>query len=61
VNKPFRIEPEAIDELDEASQWYEDRREGLGREFLVAIDDSFDLINRWPAASSALPVPDRLS
>lgn len=55
MKKPFRVEPEAADELDEASRWYEDRRSGLGREFLLAIDDSLAFIDRWSASGSLLP------
>jgi toxin ParE1/3/4 len=36
--KPVRIEPEATEELAAAAEWYEHRREGLGRELLAAVD-----------------------
>lgn len=38
VNRPFRIEPEASAELEDAVVWYEGRRPGLGVEFLQAVD-----------------------
>ncbi len=44
MKKPFRIEPEAAEELNEATQWYEHHRGGPGRELLAAIDDSLDFI-----------------
>jgi len=38
MNRPFRNEPEASTELEEAALWYEGRRPGLGTEFLEAVD-----------------------
>ncbi len=38
MNRPIRIEPEAAAELDEAGGWYDDKRPGLGMQFLEAID-----------------------
>jgi len=47
----FRFHPAAEFELDEAAQWYEDRREGLGLLFLTAVRDKIaDLLlapERW--------------
>jgi plasmid stabilization system protein ParE len=55
VNKPFRIEPEAAEELDQAVSWYESRRPGLGHELLVAVDDCLDFVGRWPGSGSLVP------
>jgi plasmid stabilization system protein ParE len=55
VKKPFRIEPEAADELDQAVWWYESRRPGLGQELLAAVDECLDLMARWPGAGSLVP------
>jgi toxin ParE1/3/4 len=33
----FRFHPAADAELDEAAQWYEERREGLGVQFVEAV------------------------
>ena len=33
----FRLYPAAEIELGEAARWYEERREGLGVEFLAAV------------------------
>ena len=38
MNRPFRTEPEASAELEDAALWYEGRRRGLGVEFLEAVD-----------------------
>lgn len=42
--------PDAAAEVTEAMQWYEDRRSGLGADFLVAVDAAVALIARWPEA-----------
>lgn len=55
MKKPFRVEPEAADELNEATQWYDDRRAGLGRELLEAVDETLNLIDLWPASGSLVP------
>ena len=44
----IRTEREASDELGEAAVWYEERRSGLGSEFLDAIDATLRLISRFP-------------
>jgi plasmid stabilization system protein ParE len=56
VSVQFQTEPEAALELEEAADWYEQRRFGLGDEFLAAIDEAIAFIARWPEAGS--PVPD---
>ena len=52
---PFRTEPEASAELSEAAVWYEERRDGLGIEFLQTIDSALDLIARFPQAGVVVP------
>jgi hypothetical protein len=42
------IELEAREELRVAAAWYEDQREGLGDEFLAAIDAVVTLIQEAP-------------
>jgi plasmid stabilization system protein ParE len=36
--KALAFDPEALDELREAARWYEERREGLGRDFLREVE-----------------------
>ncbi len=55
MNKPFRVEPEAAAELEQATLWYEGRRPGLGEEFLAAVDDCLDFVARWPVSGSLVP------
>ena len=55
MTRPFRTEPEASSELGEAAQWYEQRRSGLGIEFLEAIDTALQFIARFPEAGAPVP------
>jgi len=47
----FRFIPAAERELDEAAHWYEERREGLGLEFLTVVREKvfalMDAPGRW--------------
>ena len=43
-----RFTPEAEKDLDEAIAWYDERGEGLGDEVLRRIDESVELIERYP-------------
>jgi plasmid stabilization system protein ParE len=56
VSLSFRIESEAAVELEEAAAWYEQKRLGLGQEFLEAVDEAVDFMVAWPR--SGKPVPD---
>jgi plasmid stabilization system protein ParE len=42
------VAPEAQQDLDEAYSWYEDRRPGLGEEFLGCVDACIQQIRRSP-------------
>lgn len=55
MNRPFRIEPEAAAELEEAAVWYDQQRIGLGTEFLDGVDAALDRIGRWPHAAPRVP------
>jgi plasmid stabilization system protein ParE len=44
----LRIDPAAEEEARQAAQWYEDRRRGLGLEFLVAVDAALQRIRDDP-------------
>ena len=56
MNWPIWMEPEAAAELDEASRWYDDKRQGLGTEFLEAIDAALSHIARWPRTGAPVPL-----
>ena len=42
------IAPEAQQDIDEAYSWYEERRPGLGEDFLGCVDASIHTICRMP-------------
>jgi len=42
------IRPEAEDDLKEAFSWYEDRRKGLGYNFLLQVEAGLRFIERNP-------------
>jgi toxin ParE1/3/4 len=42
------VRPEAEDDLKEAYSWYEDKRIGLGYDFLLQVDAGLNLIARSP-------------
>jgi len=46
----FRYHKAAETELDEAAAWYEGQREGLGGEFIAAVDAKIDRIMEAPEA-----------
>jgi plasmid stabilization system protein ParE len=42
------VRPEAEDDLKETFSWYEDKRTGLGYDFLLHVDAGINFINRNP-------------
>ena len=44
------LRPEAEAEVEEAYHWYEQRREGLGADFLLCIEEALEKISRDPEA-----------
>jgi plasmid stabilization system protein ParE len=48
------FQPEAEAEITEAFRWYEDKNEGLGSEFMRALDASLSSIQRNPTAYAAV-------
>jgi toxin ParE1/3/4 len=44
------IRPEAESDMLQAHAWYEDRRPGLGAQFLRAIESCLETIQRYPLA-----------
>jgi len=38
------LRPGALAEINEAAAWYEDQRDGLGREFVGAVSSSIEAI-----------------
>ena len=53
TSRPFQFHPEAEAEFAEAAEWYDERRPGLGRNFVAAVRAKVDEIRgapeRWPS------------
>ena len=47
------IRPETENDLKEAFSWYEDKRKGLGYNFLLQVDAGIKFIERNPEVSPA--------
>ncbi len=52
--KPILYRREIQDDLNQASRWYEQRREGLGDEFIRAVEKTLEGISRNPLRYAAL-------
>lgn len=46
------VRTEAEDDLKESFSWYEDKRRGLGYDFLLQVDAGINFINRNPEIHS---------
>lgn len=46
------VDKAAEDELTAAVSWYEDKRPGVGQDFLAAVDATFELLRRFPKIGS---------
>ena len=49
---PVRLSVEAVAELDDAATWYDEKRVGLGGEFMDAVEEAVEAIVRWPRSGS---------
>jgi plasmid stabilization system protein ParE len=46
--KPYKLHPEALEEIRDSAAFYEERQIGLGRRFLKALDDAILKIRSSP-------------
>ncbi len=53
MKRKIIIRPEAAREVQDAFDWYEERDEGLGAEFLRAVEACLSAIRRNPCNCSA--------
>jgi len=53
-NKKIIIRPEAESDIDDAYQWYESQRKGLGDNFLLCIEEALSRASRNPLIYSIL-------
>jgi plasmid stabilization system protein ParE len=58
VTPTVRFDVEAQAELDDAIDWLECQRSGLGRRFLVAVEAALGLISKFPLAGFPVPGVD---
>jgi plasmid stabilization system protein ParE len=54
MNMPLILTPEAEADIADARVWYEEKREGLGEEFVLCVEAGLDHIRRAPAGSSEI-------
>ena len=47
----FRIVPEALDDLQQAVRWYDERSRHIGLRFRRAVKRTFDQVRRNPTAT----------
>jgi toxin ParE1/3/4 len=51
-SKPYRLHPEAWDEIEGADQWYLERSVDASTGFITSVSDALDMISdapeRWP-------------
>ena len=48
TDNDITIRPTALKEIEKAWLWYESRREGLGDDFVLCVEESLEKINRTP-------------
>lgn len=58
VTREILVRPEAEAEVQQAFNWYEDQSEGLGFEFLRAIEACLSGVKRNPFAHTVVKVPN---
>ena len=61
MSRSVRFEPEALLEVSQAVNWYEDRRSGLGTDFLRALDAAVDRVAQQRILGLRLPGLDSSS
>lgn len=50
MKRKVRVLPEAEEELTAAAEWYEERRPGLGIQFVATVDAAVDRVAQAPLA-----------
>ena len=48
MTRSLVLRSRAANELDQAFQWYQERRDGLGIDFLIKVEEAFEDIRRSP-------------
>lgn len=50
MSLPLSFHPDVAEEVDDAYRWYEKKQEGLGEEFLLALENAYVQILTMPKA-----------
>ncbi len=58
ITRQILVRPEAETEVHQAFDWYEEQSEGLGFEFLRAIEACLSSVKRNPFAYTVIKVPN---
>ena len=48
MKSPVIIRQQAQEDIESAYNWYEERREGLGEDFLLCVEEGIEKISRSP-------------
>jgi len=59
TSKRIIIRPEAESDIEDAYQWYEEQRKGLGENFLLCIEEALARVSRNPQIYSAIYIDVR--
>ena len=54
MSLPLVFHPDVQPEMDDAYQWYEQKKVGLGDDFLAEVEQVFDRISKMPEAHSVV-------
>ena len=58
MTRSIRFHDEAIAEIRSAATWYEEKRSGLGSEFLDAVEARVEQLARLPSVGGRFPDAD---
>jgi plasmid stabilization system protein ParE len=50
MSLPIILTPEAEEDLKDAKTWYDKQRAGLSDDFLLCVEEAFDMIQQLPGA-----------
>ncbi len=59
MSRPVHLLPEAEREVEDAFEWYERQRRGLGLEFLLAFDAAVESLRRLPEGHELVALKTR--
>lgn len=54
MSKPWRFHPAVASEVEDASRWYEEQRDGLGIDFALTVLSVIDTLEAMPTLGSPM-------